>query len=149
MFSNQYMQQAYALACKANDSGEVPVGAVVVYKEKIIGAAYNQVEVAKNPLAHAEILALEQALAFTCTKYIEQCELYVTLEPCPMCAHAISLAKIKRIYFGAYDEKGGGVVHGAKIYNSSSCHHHPEIISGIMEDECSRLLKNFFNNLRR
>ncbi|MBA8666610.1 nucleoside deaminase [Holosporaceae bacterium 'Namur'] len=149
MFSNQYMQQAYALACKAYDSGEVPVGAVVVHKEKIIGAAYNQVEIAKNPFAHAEILALEQALAFTRTKYIEQCELYVTLEPCPMCAHAISLARIKRIYFGAYDEKGGGVVHGAKVYNSSSCHHHPEIISGIMEDKCSMLLKNFFNNLRR
>lgn len=143
------MQQAYSLACKAYDSGEVPVGAVVVLNEKIIASAHNQVESTKNPLAHAEILALEQALAFAQTKYIDQCELYVTLEPCPMCAHAISLTRIKRLYFGAYDEKGGGVMHGAKVFSSSSCHHRPEIINGIMEKECSLLLKGFFNTLRR
>ncbi len=149
MFHNKFMQEAYKLACKAYSLGEVPVGSIVIWEGEIIGAAHNQVETLKNPLAHAEILAIEQALNHMQNKSINNCELFVTLEPCPMCAHAISLSRIKKIYFGAINEKSGGIYHGAKVYNSSSCNHIPEVISGIMEIECSELLKNFFASLRK
>lgn len=149
MFGNEYMQEAYLLACKAYKMGEVPVGAVIVIDNKIISRAHNQVETLKNPIAHAEMIAIEQATALISDKYLENAELYVTLEPCPMCAHAISLARIKKIYFAAGDEKSGGVEHGAKVFNAKSCHHHPEVIGGIMEQECSHLIKKFFSNLRK
>ena len=144
------MQQAYDQALQARDAGEVPVGAVVVdcKTDNIITATYNLVEQQQNPSAHAEMLAITQATAKTDNKFLSDCDLYVTLEPCPMCAAAISLARFRRVYFGAYDPKSGGVEHGAKIFSASSCHHKPEIYGGIMESQCSKLLSDFFASKR-
>lgn len=140
----QYMKQALEEAKKAYAEDEVPVGAVIVQNSKVIASAHNVTEKSKNITAHAEIIAVQKASEVLGEKYLTDCSLYVTLEPCPMCAHAISLAKIPKLYFGASDKKGGGVIHGPKIYQSSSCHHKPEVYEGIMEDECSMLLKRFF-----
>jgi tRNA(adenine34) deaminase len=138
------MIEAIKLAKKAASAGEVPVGAVVVQNNKIIARAHNLTESKTNPTYHAEILALTKAAKKLNTNKLVECDLYVTLEPCPMCAHAISLSRIRRLYFGAFDPKGGGVENGPKIYNSSSCHHKPEVYGGILESECAEVLKNFF-----
>lgn len=145
------MQEALKLAQAAYRKNEVPVGAVIVdtVQNKVVGSAYNQMEIGKDPTAHAEILAIRQACASLQTSRLEHCDLYVTLEPCPMCAQAVSFARIKRVYFGAYDEKGGGVEHGARIFAASSCHHRPEVYGGIDESEAKALLKNFFAILRK
>lgn len=144
------MGKALALAKEAAHKEEVPVGAVVVERASgtIVASAFNQVEMQHDPTAHAELVALRDA----CHKYgkvrIPECDLYVTLEPCPMCAMAISFARIRRLYFGAYDPKGGGVEHGPKIFHSSSCHHIPEIYGGIYEAEAAMLLQSFFKKKR-
>jgi tRNA(adenine34) deaminase len=148
MFTSPFMQEAYNLACIAYDHNEVPVGCVIVFEEKIISAAHNQVEKLKDPSAHAEVIALLNARSILNTKYLDRCDLYVTLEPCPMCAYAISLNRIRRVYFAALDAKSGGILNGPKIFNSSSCHHKPEVINGLMEKECSEILQKFFRNLR-
>lgn len=142
------MQSAIALAKKAAEIGEVPVGAVVVCDGKIIASAHNLVEKKKDPTAHAEILAIRAAAEILNSPRLTNCDLYVTLEPCAMCAQAISLARIRRLYFGAYDEKGGGVENGARIFSHSTCHHKPEIYGGIAEAECAKLLKDFFADKR-
>lgn len=144
LFNNKYMIEAIKLAKKAASVDEVPVGAVIVHKNKIIARAHNLTESKINPTYHAEILALTKAAKKLNTNKLVECDLYVTLEPCPMCAHAISLSRIRRLYFGAFDPKGGGVENGPKIYNSSSCHHKPEVYGGILESECAEVLKNFF-----
>lgn len=140
------MHCALLEAEKAFSQEEVPVGAIIVdvVTGEIIAATHNEMMGRKDPTAHAELLALHQACTVKGTGRLEECDLYVTLEPCPMCAQAISFARIRRLYFGAYDPKGGGVDHGAKIFNASSCHHRPEIIGGLEEDKCSVLLKKFF-----
>jgi tRNA(adenine34) deaminase len=138
------MIEAIKLAKRALKVDEVPVGAVVVCNNKIIAKAHNLTESKCNPTFHAEILALTKAAKKLSTNKLVECDLYVTLEPCPMCAHAISLSRIRRLYFGAFDPKGGGVENGAKIFNSSSCHHKPEVYGGILESECAEVLKNFF-----
>lgn len=148
-FNNKYMIEALEMAQKAVKLDEVPVGAVVVYKNEIISKAHNLTESEINPTSHAEILAITQAAKKLETNKLTECDLYVTLEPCPMCAHAISLARIRRLYFGAFDPKGGGVENGAKIFNASSCHHKTEVYCGIMADECGSLLKDFFNLKRK
>lgn len=144
------MHCAILEAEKAFFQEEVPVGAIIVdsISGEIIATTHNEMVGRKDPTAHAELLALQQACAVKGTGRLEDCDLYVTLEPCPMCAQAISFARIRRLYFGAYDPKGGGVDHGAKIFNASSCHHRPEIVGGLEEDKCSALLKKFFE-LRR
>lgn len=144
IFNNKYMIEAIKLAKRALKVDEVPVGAVVVCNNKIIAKAHNLTESKCNPTFHAEILALTKAAKKLSTNKLVECDLYVTLEPCPMCAHAISLSRIRRLYFGAFDPKGGGVENGAKIFNSSSCHHKPEVYGGILESECAEVLKNFF-----
>jgi tRNA(adenine34) deaminase len=106
------------------------------------------VEALGDPTAHAEMLALRAAASVLGAPRLLGCDLYVTLEPCPMCAAAISFARIRRLYFGAYDPKGGGVVHGAKVYAHSTCHHRPEVYGGIREDEAASLLRAFFGNRR-
>lgn len=150
MSQDNYMLKAIECARKAETLGEVPIGAVVVdsLSGQIIASAHNQTEKDKDPTAHAEILAIKAACAIKGAPRLPECDIYVTLEPCPMCAAAISFARIRRLYFGAYDPKGGGVDHGAKIFNQPTCHHHPEIYGGINETECSELLKNFFKERR-
>lgn len=145
-----YMQEAIKLAQQAFDKDEVPVGAVIVDTEKqsIIASAYNLVECNNNPIHHAELLAIQAACKILQIPRLVQCDLYVTLEPCPMCAQAISFARIRRLYYGASDPKGGGVEHGSRIFNSTSCHHKPEVYSGMHEKECSDLLKKFFQSKR-
>jgi tRNA(adenine34) deaminase len=143
-----FMLSAIALAKKAAENGEVPVGCVVVCDGKIIASAHNLVEKNTDPTAHAEILAIRAAADVLKSPRLINCDLYVTLEPCAMCAQAISLARIKRLYFGAYDEKGGGVENGARVFSHSTCNHKPEIYGGIAESECANLLKDFFTDKR-
>lgn len=130
--------------------GEVPVGAVVVdgATGEIVASAHNLTESQHDPSAHAEMLALRAACAARKSPRLPDCDLYVTLEPCAMCAQAISFARIRRLIFGAYDLKGGGVEHGPRIFAQPTCHHRPEIIGGVREGEASALLKDFFS-LRR
>jgi len=146
--SFQHMKIALAEAKNAYDNDEVPVGAAIIIDNEIISSAHNLTEHSLIPHAHAEIIAIEKACKTLGEKYLVNASLFVTLEPCPMCAHAISLAKIKKVYFGAYDPKGGGVVNGPKIFDSNSCHHKPEVYDGILESECSELLKTFFKSKR-
>jgi tRNA(adenine34) deaminase len=144
------MQEALAEARGAAARGEIPVGAVVVGPDgAIITRAGNRTEVAKDPTAHAEILALRAAAALRGSPRLPDCDLVVTLEPCPMCAHAISLFRVRRLIFGAYDRKGGGVDHGARVFEAASCHHRPEIIGGICETEAATLLRDFFRGKRQ
>ncbi|MBI1260661.1 MAG: nucleoside deaminase [Rhizobiales bacterium] len=139
------MEQALAQAKAAVDRGEVPVGAVILDPQgKVIAAAGNQTLADHDPTAHAEILVIKAACAAIGSERLIDCDLYVTLEPCPMCAAAISLARIRRLYYGAPDEKSGGVDHGPRIYAQSSCHHRPEVYGGISEQPAAALLRFFF-----
>jgi len=143
-----FMQIALAEAEAAAARGEVPVGAVVVRDGRVLARAGNEVEARHDPTAHAEILALRAACAAIGTPRLDGCDLYVTLEPCPMCAGAIALARIRRLYFGAYDAKGGGVEHGPRVFERTTCHHHPEIYGGFAETDAAILLRLFFKRLR-
>jgi len=144
------MQRAILEAEKASARDEVPIGAVIIdaVSGAIIASAHNEMETRKDPTAHAEVLVIQKACLEKGTSRLEDCDIYVTLEPCPMCAQAISFARLRRLYFGAYDPKGGGVDHGAKVYNASSCHHKPEVIGGMEEQKCSQMLKDFFEGKR-
>jgi len=142
------LEIALDLAHKAYDKGEVPVGAVISCRSSIISSSHNLVETLNDPTAHAEILAIRAACEMLGSRYLDECEIYVTLEPCAMCAQAISLARIKKLYFGAYDVKSGGVDNGARVFASSSCHHKPEVIGGIREAECAELMSSFFQHRR-
>ncbi|MBO1075647.1 nucleoside deaminase [Roseomonas marmotae] len=139
------LEEARAAAAR----GEVPVGAVVTDAAgTVLGRAGNRVEECHDPSAHAEILALRAAAAARGSPRLPDCTLTVTLEPCPMCAQAASFFRVRRVVFGAYDPKGGGVEHGARIFQASSCHHAPEVIGGVREGECAGLLRDFFLRLR-
>lgn len=143
------MREALAQAKQAFSLGEVPVGAVIVAPEgSVLAAAHNRTETDRDPTAHAEMLAIHAACRQRGSKYLESCDLYVTLEPCPMCAQAIAFARLRRVYFGAHDPKGGGVENGPRIFHASSCHHAPEVYGGILETECAAVLKDFFQALR-
>lgn len=129
--------------------GEVPVGAVIVSGEgRVLAQAGNRVLAQRDPTAHAEILAIRAAAKVLDTERLVGCDLYVTLEPCAMCAQAIAFARMRRIYFGAEDPKGGGVVHGARIFSLATCHHRPEIYGGIGERAAALLLRDFFKARR-
>ena len=139
------MDLALAEAEAAALRGEVPVGAVIVdAKGVVIAKAGNRVMELKDPTAHAEMLAIRAAAAHLGSERLIGCDLYVTLEPCPMCATAISFARLRRLYFGAADEKGGGVEHGPCIFGQPTCHHAPEIYGGLSERLASQMLKDFF-----
>lgn len=142
------MEMALDEARAAADRGEVPVGAVVVLDGRVLARAGNRVEELGDATAHAEMLALRAAFVALGNKRLDGCDLYVTLEPCPMCAAALSHARIRRVYFGAYDPKGGGVEHGPRIYGHATCHHRPEVYGGIREKESGELLVNFFKERR-
>lgn len=148
MKDNSYMQHAMKLAAASAHAGEVPVGAVIVKDDKIISESGNLTEKLSDPTGHAELAAIRAACAALGSPRLTDCDMYVTLEPCPMCATAISFARIRRLYFGAYDPKGGGVENGARIFNQPSCNHKPEVYGGIAENECSHMLKEFFKNKR-
>lgn len=128
--------------------GEVPVGAVVVREDAILARAGNRTRELNDPTAHAEILAIRAACSTTGSERLTGADLYVTLEPCAMCAGAISFARIRRLYFGAIDEKGGGVVHGGRFFSQPTCHHTPEVYEGMGEREATALLKDFFSQMR-
>ena len=128
--------------------GEVPVGAVIVRDGTVIATAGNRPREAHDPTAHAEVLAIRRACEALADERLNGCDLYVTLEPCTMCAAAISFARIRRIYFGAPDPKGGAVEHGVRFYDSPTCHHRPEVYGGIGEAEAAALLKDFFRARR-
>lgn len=142
------MRAALREAEAAAERGEVPVGCVILRGGEVIAAAGNRVEELADPTAHAELLAIRAAAAKLGEPRLVDCDLYVTLEPCPMCAAAISFARIRRVYFGAYDPKGGGVEHGARIFEQATCHHRPEIYGGIRECEAAELLRGFFKARR-
>ena len=143
------MSRALDLARQAADAGEAPIGAVVADASgRIIAEARNRVEELSDPTAHAEILAMRAAGAALRSSRLMDCDLYVTLEPCPMCAGAIAHARLRRLIFGAYDPKGGGVEHGARVFDRSTCHHRPEIIGGVRESESRELLRAFFQERR-
>lgn len=142
------MQAALAEARAAAERGEVPVGAVIVRDGAIIARAGNRPRATNDPSAHAEMLAIRAACAALGQERLTGCDLYVTLEPCTMCAAAISFARIRRLYFGATDEKGGAVVSGVRFFEQPTCHHAPEIYPGIAETEAAELLKRFFAERR-
>ena len=144
------MERALALAAYAAEQDEVPIGAVVVNPEngEIVSEAYNLSEHVADASAHAEILAIRKACEKLKCNRLRGMDLYVTLEPCTMCAAAISFARIQNLYFGAIDAKGGAVVSGVKFYDSPTCHHRPEVQGGIMERECGQILKDFFKAKR-
>jgi len=144
------MEHALWLARSAAKCGEVPVGAVIVESNtgKIISAASNRTETDADPTAHAEILAIRSACAAMGAPRLPDCDLFVTLEPCAMCAAAIAHARIRRVYFGAFDPKGGGVDHGPQIFQQPTIHHQPEVYGGIRETECAKLLLDFFAERR-
>ena len=144
------MAQAIALAEAAAAQGEVPVGAVLVegVSGEVLARAHNQIEALSDPTAHAELLAIRAAAARIGAKRLTGVDLYVTLEPCPMCAQAIAFARLRRLYFGAYDPKAGGVEHGPRIFAQPGCNHRPEVIGGLEERRCGALLQAFFRARR-
>lgn len=143
------MQRAFAAAEAAAADGEVPVGAVIVDADgKVLAVTGNRTERDTDPTAHAELLALREACAVRNEPRLQDCDLYVTLEPCPMCATAISFARIRKVVFGAYDPKGGGVEHGPRIFAQPTCHHAPEIVGGVEAGRAADLLRTFFRGRR-
>ncbi|HOQ15869.1 MAG: nucleoside deaminase [Epulopiscium sp.] len=143
-----FMKEALKLAEKAKEADEVPIGAVIVYNDEIIGRGYNQRNSQKNPLAHAEIQAIEEAAKYIGDWRLEGCSIYVTLEPCPMCAGAIVQARIDKIIFGTRNPKAGCGGSILNILNEPRFNHQVEIIEGICQEECSQILKTFFTQMR-
>ncbi len=147
---NTFMRQALQAATEGAVRGEVPVGALIVDSEgNILACRHNQGILLKDPTAHAEMLAIREACQKIGYERLIDCTLYVTLEPCAMCATAISFARIKTLFYGALDSKGGGVEHGSKVYTHRTCHHKPEVQGGILAEECGKILQDFFKDLRK
>jgi len=142
------MNDALAEARAAREAGEVPVGCVIVRDGAVLARAGNRTLRERDPTAHAEMLAIRAAAAALGTERLTDCDLYVTLEPCPMCTAAISFARIRRLYYGAADPKGGAVESGVRFFSSPTCHHRPEIYGGIGESEAAALLQDFFRARR-
>ena len=150
MNENNYMELAIEYAKKAALLNEVPIGAALVDEknQKLLSIRHNEIVMQNNPLNHAEILVIEEVCKFKKSRYLGDTVIYVTLEPCAMCASAISEARIKKIYFGAYDEKKGAIENGVRIFQNKN-YFKPEIYGGIKEKECSLILKNFFLSKRK
>lgn len=148
MRRTDFMGLALEQAQEAQKRGEVPIGAVLVCEGAVIAAAGNRTRERSDPTAHAEMLVIREAAANLTAERLCGCDLYVTLEPCTMCAAAISFARLRRLYFGATDEKGGAVVSGVRFFSQPTCHHTPDIYSGLAESEASSLLKEFFRTRR-
>ena len=148
MTKSTFMDMALEEARNASESGEVPVGCVLVRGTEVLARTGNRTLMDRDPTAHAEMLAIRQAAHILQTERLTECDLYVTLEPCAMCAAAISFARIRRVYYGAADPKGGAVDHGVRFFASPTCHHRPEVYGGIGEKEAGALLKSFFAERR-
>ncbi len=146
--TNGFMAAALEEARRAGERGEVPIGAVVVVDGRIVARAGNETRALADVTAHAELLAIRRASAAIGDERLSGADLYVTLEPCTMCAAAISFARIRRLYYGAEDPKGGGVDNGVRFYGQPTCHHVPEVYSGLGETEAAALLKDFFQTKR-
>ncbi len=144
----QPMRRALDLAAEAAGAGEVPVGAVVTCGDAIVAEARNSMRCALDPTAHAEMVAIRAAATKLDTARLDECTLWVTLEPCAMCAAAISVARFKALRFAAEDPKGGGVVHGPRIFSQPTCHHRPDVLGGIGDNESAELLRRFFAERR-
>ncbi|WP_315754706.1 MULTISPECIES: nucleoside deaminase [unclassified Bradyrhizobium] len=143
-----FMDLALKAAESAALSGEVPIGCVVVRNNAVIATAANRTLTDRDPTAHAEILALRQAAQVVGSERLVECDLYVTLEPCTMCAGAISFARIRRLYYGAADPKGGAVESGVRFFTAPTCHHAPEVYSAVGEQQAAQMLKEFFKARR-
>jgi tRNA(adenine34) deaminase len=146
--AQSFMDDALSEARAADDAGEVPVGCVIVREGQIIARAANRTLRDRDPTAHAEMLAVRQAASALGSERLTDCDLYVTLEPCAMCAAALSFARIRRLYYGAADPKGGAVDNGVRFFAAPTCHHRPEVYGGIGETEAAGLLKAFFKARR-
>ena len=146
---NSYMQEALKEAIKAQDKDEVPVGCIIVHKDRIIARAHNQVETLKDPTAHAEMIAITQATSALGSKWLQGAVVYVTIEPCLMCAGALTLARIKQVIFGAKDLKTGALGSVFNISKSNRLNHKLEVQSGILEQDCSFLISEFFKKKRK
>jgi tRNA(Arg) A34 adenosine deaminase TadA len=142
------MSRAFACARRAAEAGEVPVGAVVVQDGRVVAEAGNRTLRDRDPTAHAEVLAIREAARALGSERLIGCDLYVTLEPCCMCAGAISFARLRRVYFAAPDPKGGAVEHGPRFFAQPTCHHAPDVYGGIRESEAAELLRGFFKERR-
>lgn len=143
-----FMEMALQEARTAGHRGEVPVGCVLVRGDKVIARAGNRTLTERDPTAHAEMLAIRHAAHILGSERLDGCDIYVTLEPCAMCAGALSFARIRRLYYGAADPKGGAVENGVKFFGSATCHHRPEIYGGLAEAAAADLLKDFFKQRR-
>jgi len=148
MSSSSFMSAALEEARAATAAGEVPVGCAIVHNGMVIARAHNRTLTDRDPTAHGEMLAIRQAAGVLATERLIDCDLYVTLEPCAMCAAAISFARIRRLYYGAVDPKGGAVESGVRFLAAPTCHHRPEVYGGIGELEAAALLKDFFRTRR-
>jgi tRNA(Arg) A34 adenosine deaminase TadA len=148
MAEADYMGLALAEAAAGAAAGEVPIGAVLVAEGLVLARTQNRVERDRDPTAHAEMLAIRAGAVALGLKRLTTAELYVTLEPCPMCAQAIALARLAKLVFGAYDPKAGGVEHGARIFEQPSCNHRPRVVGGVQELTAQRLLRDFFKQRR-
>lgn len=142
------MRRALDLAAEAAAAGEVPVGAVITLRDEIVAETRNAMRGSNDPTAHAEMVAIRAAAAKLGSSRLDQCTLWVTLEPCSMCAAAISVARVKALRFAAEDPKGGGVVHGPRIFAQPTCHHRPDVLGGIGEEEAAEQLRSFFAERR-
>ncbi|MEP9353999.1 nucleoside deaminase [Xanthobacter sp. KR7-65] len=146
--SGTFMQMALNEARAAAERGEVPIGAVLVRGSEVIARDGNRTRELNDPTAHAEVLVIRAGGARLSAERLTQCDLYVTLEPCAMCAAAVSFARIRRLYFGAPDPKGGGVEHGPRFFSQPTCHHAPEVYGGIAERQAAEVLRTFFQERR-
>ena len=142
------MDMALAQARAAGEAGEVPVGCVIVRDGVVVARAGNRTLKTRDPTAHAEQVAIREAAAVLGSEWLDDCDLYVTLEPCAMCAGAVAFARIRRLYYGAADPKGGAVDNGVKFFASPTCHHRPEVYGGLAETDAAALLKEFFQARR-
>ena len=142
------MRRALELAAEAAAAGEVPVGAVVTRGDQVLAEASNAMRSGLDPTAHAEMVAIRSAAERLGQPRLDGCTLWVTLEPCPMCAAAAALARVEALRFGAEDPKGGGVIHGPRIYSQPTCHHRPDVLGGIGEEDSAALLRRFFEDRR-
>lgn len=142
------MERALELAARAGEEGEVPVGAVVTRAGLIVGEGANATRASRDPTAHAEIVAIRAACAALDADRLPDCELWVTLEPCAMCAGAVAQARIARLIYAASDPKGGGVDHGARVFTHPTCHHRPEVVDGIAAEPAAAMLRDFFAGRR-
>jgi tRNA(adenine34) deaminase len=145
---SSFMDMALDEARAAGDAGEVPVGCVIVRGSEVLARAGNRTISERDPTAHAELVAIRKAAAALGSERLEDCDLYVTLEPCAMCAGAVAFARIRRLYYGAADPKGGAVDNGVQFFAAATCHHRPEVYGGLAAAEASALLKEFFRERR-